>query len=253
MSTPPPGWNPQQQPGWNPHQQPPPGWGQQPPPPGWGQQPPKKTSKTPLVIVLVIGVLVVLGGGGAAAYFYTQAHRDRGRVPTGNQVPQMCAGVSKQTLARLRTTNPGVMLYTEILNKANCSWEQTIGVDGEGNRGLSMEVVKFTKAENGKSPEQQAKEAFAAVEPDLKRTANVLREGPPVLTPQQGLGDEALLADTTGGSGITGMVLAVRKGGAVLTVSYTGYDIGIFSPVDADLAEFEAAVRAVVSDMLPTL
>jgi hypothetical protein len=260
MTTPPPGWGqqppPQQPPpgyGYPPQQQPPPGYG----PPGYGyppQGPPKKNSKAPLVIVLVIGLLA-LGGVSTAVYFYLNAHRDRGTAATGDKLPGKCGGVSGQTLARLRTTNPNGQLSNEtdsdVYSFTACSWQQTKGVDGEGSRSLSARIEEL-KGGHGKSAEEQTKDQYDVFESEVKAGEQISR-GPLTIESLNGLGDQALIAVQLSDSAFTEATVVVRKGEHALIVEYSGWDIGTFSPTKPDPAEFKAAVRAAAEELLSKL
>lgn len=260
MSTPPPGWAQQQQqppPGYG---YPPPGYGHQqhppPPPPGYGYPPqrPAKKSKAPLVIALVVGLLA-LGGVGAGAYFYLNAHRDQGTAATGAKLPGQCGGVTGQTLERLRTTNPNGRSSNQIISDSHtftaCSWQQTKGRDGEGHRSLSARVDEF-REDGGKSAQEQAEQQYGLFESEVQSGAQ-FSKGPLTVESLGGVGDRALVAVQLDDSAFTDVTVVVLKGGVAVTVNYTGWDIGVFSPVQPDLGEFKALARGAAEELVGKL
>jgi len=207
-----------------------------------------------MVIVLVVGLLA-LGGVSAGVYFYLNAHRDRGTAATGDKLPGKCGGVSGQTLARLRTTNPNSRLSNESNSDAYdftaCSWQQTKGVDGEGTRSLSARIQEL-KGGHGKSAEEQTTDQFGVFESEVKAGEQISR-GPLTIESLNGLGDQALIAVQLSDSAFTKATVVVRKGKHALVVDYSGWDIGVFSPKQPDVAEFKAAVRSAAEELLGKL
>jgi hypothetical protein len=279
MSTPPPGWNPQQQSfpqqqpppgfgqqqppqGWNPQQQqqqqgfppqqPPPGYPQQGPPqgppPGYQQQPPKKTSKAPLIIALVVGLLV-LGGLGTGGYLYYDAHRDGGKEPSGLKMAANCGRVSQQTLERLRATNP--KLSNESEGFTGCSWEPTKGVDGSGYRRLGVRMQEFTKVDgSGGSPQKQAESNYNA----LRSVFTTASSGTEVtLEPLNGVGDQADIAVVMTGTSMAEVAVIIRRGTKTLAVNYFGWDAGMFDSTRPDVNEMKAAANSVAAEVLGKL
>lgn len=223
-------------PGWQ-QQQPPPGWQQQP---GWGYPPPpRKKSKAPIIITLVIFGVLLLGGGGTAAFFYFEAHEAKGSAPTGDKLPEPCGKVSEATLAKARTTNPnGKMAHHLELNgraTTTCDWRQTKGKDGEGLRSLTVHI------EQSEDPG----EAFGR----LVEQAKLNNQGE-IQVKELDLGDQSTAVLMTTKSAFTTVDVVVRKDDTVYEVDYAGWDVGLFSPKQPDLAQLEATAKSVAEELL---
>lgn len=246
---PPPGW--QQQPpppqGWQQQQQPPGGWQQQPPPgwqqPGYPHQPPKK-SKVPVIVVSAIVGMLVLGGLTTGLLIYLDVNEDSGVRKRADKLPAACGNISESALAKARTTNPNGRGSSESKTSSStrtvCSWSQTKGVDGSGDRDTHVTVTAASKA-----PEEIYENAV--------RAAMANNQGTPQQKPLEGLGDEATVVLMEGTSAFTDISIIVRKGDNVVKVDYTGWDAGIFSNKRPDLAEFEAAAKGMAEEMVAKL
>jgi hypothetical protein len=246
---PPPGW--QQPPpppqGWQ-QQQPPGGWQQQPPPPGWQQpgyphQPPKK-SKVPVIVVSAIVGMLVLGVLTTGLLIHLDVNEDSGIRKRADKLPAACGNISESALAKARTTNPNGRSSSESKTSSStrtiCSWTQTKGVDGSGDRDTHVTVTEGSKA-----PEEIYQNAVRATMSN--------NQGTPHQKPLEGLGDEATVVLMEGTSAFTDISIIVRKGDNVVKVDYTGWDAGIFSNKRPDLAEFEAAAKGMAEEMVAKL
>ncbi|KOV80395.1 hypothetical protein [Nocardia sp. NRRL S-836] len=243
MNQPPPhGWHRQPPQGRPPHHRQ--GWQGHPQQPGWGPPQPPKKSKAPVIIILSLVALLVLGGGITVAVLYFDAHEDGGSSKRADQLPSVCANVSEAALKKARTTNPNRLGSSETdLGRGKrtiCSWNQTAGVDGEGLRNTDVYVTQGAKDED-----QAYQEAV--------RMAMANNQGTPRQKPIEGLGDEATAVLMDGASAFTDITIIVRKGAHVVEVDHTGWDVGLFSPKRADVAEFEGAAKGVAEEMIAKL
>ncbi len=214
-------------PGWNGPQQQPYGHGHQPPP-GWGYppQPPKKKSKALLIILIAVPAVLLLGGGITAFLIYQDAHKDAGTPPTGAQLSPACDAVSRQTLERLRTTNPDPDLSQDRDGFTSCVWTPTLGKDGEGYRQLTFQVLQPSADTKDRQPEC---------------------EGRPYQPPK--LGDRACMSVRNVGGAIRESQLQFAAAGKFVLVQYEGWDIGLFDTVPTPDEELTKAISDVGTEV----
>ncbi|HEX7303122.1 hypothetical protein [Lentzea sp.] len=229
--------------------QPPQNWQQQPyggpPPPGWQPYPPQppRKSNTPKVVGIIAGVLV-LGIAAAVGVLYLFTHADSGTSKRSDVLPGVCGNISETALARARTTNPNGAASRESKlstgTRVFCSWNQTKGEDGSGQRSTNVTVALGQEdAETG-----------------YDRSVTRKGENPQGRSLQKqlsGLGDEAVavLAETE--SAYTRMSVVVRKGAAVVEVDLTGWDAGLFGATEPDAEELEEAAKGMAAEMVAKL
>ncbi|PWK83976.1 hypothetical protein C8D88_10956 [Lentzea atacamensis] len=241
--------------GW-PQQPPQQGWQQQPPPPPQGGYPPQghhppppgypppqqQKGKGPVIAVAIVAVVLLLGGLGTGGFFFFNIRRDQGEPLRTTSLPEACKNVSAETLGRVRTTNPRATGSFEQKNSDStltaCSWDQTEGRDGSGMRTLTVKIQQ-TQDYGEKSFELglQAVQSNTAAS-----TKNV-----------DGVGDQAAVVVIPRSGGYQDLHWVVRKGDDVIGVEYRGWDPGLFSRSNPDVAEQEAAAKTVVDDVLGEL
>lgn len=219
----------QQQPGW-----------QYPPQASWTPQPPQpprapQRKSIGLIVSLILVAVLLLGAVAGGVVFYLNVHSDGGIPPTGAQLDPACDAVSEQTRQRLRTTNPdpGTSSARESqgVSLVHCGWTQTLGQDGEGNRDLQVQILRYS--------------GVAAADQRRPRC-----DGTQLPPPQ--LGQEACIGSTQSGN-ITTVTLQVRQGSYFVLVGYSGWDVGFLSNKPAPVQDFANAVAGVGEEVLATL
>lgn len=177
------------------------------------QRPPKKRN-TGLIVGLSIGIvffLALIGGGVAFTLAYLDAHADGGEPYTGDTLPPLCSAADS-ALSTARTTNPRADLSQsqppESPLPTACTWVQTEGRDGEGDRRLEVKIHVLEP------------EYIATTLPECK-------DGPPASTaPTYG---EKACASFDSMSGIYNV--SAKSGKYLISVRYSGVDVGMLSPV----------------------
>ncbi|MFD5824334.1 hypothetical protein [Lentzea sp. NPDC060358] len=229
--------------------QPPQNWQQQPyggpPPPGWQPHPPQPPgrSKAPLAIGIIAGILL-LGGGAAVGVLYLFTHADSGTAKRSDVLPGICGNISEAALAQARTTNPNGSASRESKlssgTRVLCSWNQTKGEDGSGQRSTSVSVAL------------DQKDAEAGYDRSVVRKGENA-QGRSMQKRLSGLGDEAVAVLVETESAYTRMSVVVRKGDAVVEVDLTGWDAGLFGATKPDSAELEEAAKGMAAEMVAKL
>lgn len=208
------------------------------PPPGHPQQPRKKG---PIVAVVIIAVIVLLGGLGTGGFFFFNVRKDQGEPLRADPQPEFCKNVSADTLAKVRTTNPrqsGSFEQKASSTLTSCSWDQTEGRDGSGMRILTV-LTEQTEDYGEKAFELRVQSAGTSTAAAKKEIS--------------GVGDQAVVVVNSRSGGYQELTWVVRKGDDVVGVEYTGWDPGLFSRSHPDVAEQEAAAKAVIDEVLGKL
>jgi hypothetical protein len=246
--------------GWQ--QQPPQqGWQQQPPPPqqggyppqghpqqgypqqGYPQQPgyppqqPRKKGKGAIIAVVIVAVVLLLGGLGTGGFFFFNARKDHGYPQRTDAMPEQCAKVSPETLAKARTTNPNGQQSSQPEDGVtNCHWQQTEGRDKPGFRVLRIKIW-------------EGDDKFKAMS-EMVLSDSTTKEVGAV----SGLGDEAKAYERGRASESTAeYALVARKGDQAVLVEYTGADPGLFSLGKPDMNQLRETATAVMNDVLGKL
>ncbi|MET9228818.1 hypothetical protein [Lentzea sp. NPDC003310] len=182
----------------------------------------------------------MLAGAATALVLYLDAHADSGTEKRADKLPEVCGHVSEAALAQARTTNPNgrASRETKVPKGTNtiCSWNQTKGVDGSGQR--STDVTVHAERE--------------AVETAFNRAVSMNmanKQGTPLQKPIEGLGDEAVVILVETNSAFTELAVIVRAGDYLVEVDISGWDAGLFSNTKPDPAELEAAAKGIAQDM----
>lgn len=219
-----------------PHQ----GWQQGPYPP----QPPKKSNRTALIIMLVIGLVVVLGLGISLFLAYRGANKDGGAPKRNDTLPALCANISEATLAKARTTNPNKALSSEYTpdedKTTSCAWNQTKGVDGPASRSTFISVTSDAK-DAQKTYDKEVEQAKS----DTQGT-NEQRQ-------LDGIGDQSTAVLMTTHSSFASIAVIARKDDKVVKVEYSGWDAGFLNSKRPDTAAMEAMARTLAEEMISKL
>ncbi|WP_394615420.1 hypothetical protein JNUCC0626_37530 [Lentzea sp. JNUCC 0626] len=203
---------------------------------GYPPQPPKK-GKGPLIAIAIVAAVLLLGGIGTGGFFFFNARKDQGLPQRSDAIPEKCASVSPETLAKARTTNPdGQRSSQPQANTTNCHWDQTEGKDSPGYRMLRVQIW------DGAGKFEDMVRMVTSTGP-AKEVSGI-----------NGFGDEAKgFVTERPGESVVEYALAARKGDHCVLIEYSGSDPGLFSLTKPDTAQLGDVAKSVMNDVLGKL